>query len=135
MGITLAVFQVLGIMFELMILLKSLVITETEKWERCFIWIGARWSGPRALEGFEFFMAVSTWFIVMVIGVVGRLCNVLIVLRLLWSDVKFVGLVKCLLKEFAIALLVVAILLPNLMERLGSVVVGCLLLSDFMVFQ
>ena len=80
-------------------------------------------------------MAVSTWFIVMVIGVVGRLCNVLIVLRLLWSYEKFVGLVKCLLKEFAIALLVVAILLPNLMERLGSVVVGSLLLSDFMVFQ
>ena len=87
------------------------------------------------MEGFEFFMAVSTWFIVMVIGVVGRLCNVLIVLRLLWSDVKFVGLVKCLLKEFAIALLDVAILLPNFMERFGSVVVGCLLLSDFMVFQ
>ena len=44
------------------------------------------------------------------------------------------GWVKCLLKEFAIALLVVAILLPNFMERLGPVVVGCLLFSDFYYF-
>ena len=42
MGITFAVFYVVGIVFEFMMLLKSLVITGTEKLERCFISIGAR---------------------------------------------------------------------------------------------
>ena len=48
---------------------------------------------------------------------------------------KLVGLVKCLLNEFAIALLDVRVLLPDFIERLGSVEVGCQLFSDFIVFQ
>ena len=48
---------------------------------------------------------------------------------------KLVGLVKCLLNELAISLLEVMVWLLNLIERLGSVEVGSLLLSDLMVFQ
>ena len=42
---------------------------------------------------------------------------------------------KYLLKELAISLLVLAVVLLKLMERLGSLVIGSLLLSDFIVFQ
>ena len=42
---------------------------------------------------------------------------------------------KYLLKELAISLLVLAVELLKLMERLGSLVIGSLLLSDFIVFQ
>ena len=48
---------------------------------------------------------------------------------------RFEGLVSSLLNEFDIALLEVMALLPNSMERLGSVVVGSLLLNDFIIFQ
>ena len=48
---------------------------------------------------------------------------------------RFGGLVSCLLNEFDIALLEVMALLPNFIERLGSVVVGSLLLSDLIGFQ
>ena len=72
---------------------------------------------------------------VRVIGVVLRLWTCLSVLRLFLSVVEFVGLVKCLLKEFAISLLVVRILLLNFIERLGSVDVGSLLFKDLIVFQ
>ena len=70
-----------------------------------------------------------------VIGVVSRLCSSLTVLRLFLSEVKFVGFVKCLLNALAISLFVVAILLLNVIERLGSVVVGSLLFNDFIVVQ
>ena len=72
---------------------------------------------------------------VSVIGVVLRLWTCLSVLRLFLSEVEFVGLVKCLLKELAISLLVVRILLLNFIERLGSVDVGSLLFKDLIVFQ
>ena len=55
--------------------------------------------------------------------------------RLFLSLVKLVGLVKCLLNEFAISLLEVKVWLLNLIERLGSVEVGSLLFNDLMVFQ
>ena len=42
---------------------------------------------------------------------------------------------KYLLKELAISLLVLAVELLKLMERLGLLVIGSLLLSDFIVFQ
>ena len=92
-------------------------------------------SGPRAFEGFESFIAVSTWLVVMKMGVVARLWSFLIVRRLVLSGAKFVGFVKCLLKELAMDLLVVWVVLLKVMERLGSVEVGSLLLSDLMVFQ
>ena len=63
--------------------------------------MGAMLSGPSAFEGLEDLTAVRTWFIVRDMGVVSRLCNCLIVLRFLLSEVKLVGLVKCLLKELA----------------------------------
>ena len=37
------------------------------------MWIGVTLSGPVDFDGFAFLMAVRTWFIVMVIGVVSRL--------------------------------------------------------------
>ena len=58
MGMILAVFQVIGIVFVFMILLKSLVIMEIELRDKCLRWMGAMLSGPRALEGLEFFIAV-----------------------------------------------------------------------------
>ena len=67
--------------------------------------------------------------------IVSRLCSCLTVLRLFLSEVKFVGFVKCLLNALAISLLVVAILLLNIIERLGSVVVRSLLFNDFIVVQ
>ena len=69
-------------------------------------------------------MELSTWLVISVIGVVSRLCSCLNVLRLFQSEVKYVGFVKCLLNALAISLLVVAILLLNVIEWLGSVVVG-----------
>ena len=102
---------------------------------RCLRCIGARLSGPRAFEGFEFLMAEMVCSIVILIGVVFRFCSCLRVVRLVLSGVKFVGLVKCLLKEFAMFLLEVLVWLLNFIERLGSVFVGDLLFSDFMVFQ
>ena len=42
---------------------------------------------------------------------------------------------KYLLNELAISLLVLAVELLKLMERLGLLVIGSLLLSDFIVFQ
>ena len=57
------------------------------------------------------------------------------VCRLFLSELKLVGLVKCLLNALAIALLEVRVLLLNFMDRFGSVVVGSLLLSDLIVFQ
>ena len=45
----------------------------------------------------------------MVIGVVFRLGNCVIVLCFLRSVVKFVGFRECMLKEFAISLLVVTV--------------------------
>ena len=45
------------------------------------------------MEGLEFLMAVRTWFVVMVMGVVSRLWSCLSVLRLDLSVVKFVGFV------------------------------------------
>ena len=57
------------------------------------------------------------------------------VLRFERSVVKFVGFVKCLLKWLAMSLLEVAVWLLKLIERLGSVEVGSLLLSDLIVFQ
>ena len=48
---------------------------------------------------------------------------------------KLVGFVKCLLKRLAMSLLEVAVWLLKLIERLGSVEVGSLLLSDLIVFQ
>ena len=59
-----------------------------------------------------------------VIGVVprnSRLCNCLIVLRLYLSEVKFVGFVKCLMKELAMLLFELWMVLFNFMEWLGSV--------------
>ena len=64
-----------------------------------------------------------------------KLCRALRVVRLVLSDWWLVGLVKYLLKELAISLLVLAVVLLKLMERLGSLVIGSLLLSDFIVFQ
>ena len=64
--------------------------------------------------------------------VVSRLCSCLIVPRFVWYVVKFVGLVKCILKELAVAFLEV---LQNFIGRVGSVLVGSLLLSNFIVFQ
>ena len=74
-------------------------------------------SGPCAIEGLEDLTAVRTWFIVRDMGVVSRLCSCLIVLRFLLSEVKLVGLVKCLLNELAISLLVVLTLLLKVMGR------------------
>ena len=48
---------------------------------------------------------------------------------------KLVGLVKCLFNALAISLLVEARILLNFIDRLGSVVVGSLLFSDFIVVQ
>ena len=92
-------------------------------------------SGPSAFEGLEDLTAVRTWFMVRDMGVVSRLCSCLIVLRFLLSEVKLVGLVKCLLNELAISLLVVLMLLLKVMDRFGSVVVGSLLFRDFIVRQ
>ena len=97
--------------------------------------MGAILAGPNAFDGLDVFMAVRTWLTVREIGVVGRLWSCLIVLRLFLSFVKLVGLVKCLLNEFAMSLLDVMVWLLNLIERLGSVEVGSLLFSDLMVFQ
>ena len=48
---------------------------------------------------------------------------------------KFVGLLKCLLNEFAMSLLEVAMLFLSLIERLGSVKVGSLLFRDLIVLK
>ena len=68
----------------------------------------------------------------MVIGVVSRLWSSLSVVRFVLSGVKFV---KNLLNELAIVLLVVDAILLNFMVRLGSLMVGSLLLSALSVFQ
>ena len=72
---------------------------------------------------------------VMVMGVVLRLCNCLKVVLFDLSDVKLVGFVKCLLNALAIALSEFWILLLKVIVRLGSVGVGSLLFRDLMVFQ
>ena len=71
----------------------------------------------------------------MVIGDVLRFCRFLRVRRLVLSGVKFVGFVKCFLKELAMLLLELWMILLNFMERLGSVEVGSLLFKDLIVFQ
>ena len=71
----------------------------------------------------------------MVIGVVSRLWSSLSVVRFVLSGVKFVGFVKNLLNELAIVLLVVDAILLNFMVRLGSLMVGSLLLSALSAFQ
>ena len=68
-----AVFQEMGMMFELTILLKRLVMIVMVQLERCLICIGAILSGPNAFDGFDDLMAVRTWLTVKVMGVVGRL--------------------------------------------------------------
>ena len=68
----------------------------------------------------------------MVIGVVSRLWSSLSVVRFVLSGVKFV---KNLLNELAIVLLVVDAILLNFMVRLGSLMVGSLLLSALSVLQ
>ena len=55
------------------------------------------------------------------------------VLCFVWSVLKFVGFVKCLLKWLAMSLLEVAMWLLKLIEQLGSVGVGSLLFSDLIV--
>ena len=65
---------------------------------------------------------------------IARYCNSQRVLRLVLSDVDFVGLVKGLLKEVAISLLEVMSLFSNFIERFVSVVVGSVLV-DFIMFQ
>ena len=55
--------------------------------------------------------------------------------RLFLLEVKLVGFVKCLLKNLAMLLFVDLILLLNLIERFGSVLVGVLLLRALIVFQ
>ena len=72
---------------------------------------------------------------VRVIGVVSRLWSFLIVRRLFLSGVKFVGFVKCLLKELAISLLELQVMLLNFIDRFGSMEVGSLLFNDLIVFQ
>ena len=70
--------------------------------------------GPIAFDGFADLITDGTRFILMVIGVISRLCSCLIVLRFVMSEVKLVGFVKCLLKELAIYLLEEMLLLLNL---------------------
>ena len=69
--------------------------------------MGAILSGPSAFEGFDFLIAAMVCSVVIEIGVVSKFCNCLNVVRLFLLEVKFVGFVKCLLKEFAMLLLVV----------------------------
>ena len=91
-------------------------------------------SGPNAFDGLALFIALRTWFVVRVIGSVSRLWSCLIVWRLFMSEVKFVGLMKCFLNEFAISFLEVRILSLNFMDRFGSVAVGSLVLRDLIGF-
>ena len=65
MGMIVAVFHVMGIMFELMMLLKSLFVTEMECYDRYFICIGVRLSGASDFNGLEFLIAVSTLLIIL----------------------------------------------------------------------
>ena len=65
----------------------------------------------------------------------GRLCRCLRVCLLDLSEVKPVGFVKCLLNASDMSLLEFRMLLLKVMDRLGSVGVGSLLLRDLMVFQ
>ena len=69
-GMILEVFQFINIVLELTILLKRFVKIYIEWYERCFRWIGARISGRSAFEGLEFLMALRTWLVVKVMGVV-----------------------------------------------------------------
>ena len=55
---------------------------------------------------------------------VSRFLSSLIVPRFVLSDVKYVGLLKCLLNELAMYLMEVMMILLNSVEWLGSVVVG-----------
>ena len=71
----------------------------------------------------------------MEIGVALRFWRFPRVRCLVLSGVKFVGLVKCLLKELAMFLLELWVTLVNFIERLGSVEVGSLLFRDLIVFQ
>ena len=89
--------------FELMILLYSLVIKLIELCERCFICTGDMLSRSNALEGFEFLIAVMVCSVVIVIGSILRLWRCLGVVRLVFSEEKFEGFVKYLLKAFAFA--------------------------------
>ena len=78
-------------------------------------------SGPRALDGFEVFIAVRTWLTLRDMRVVGRLRSCLSVLCLVLSVVKLVGLGKFLSKELAMSLLEVMALVLKFIDRLGSV--------------
>ena len=77
-------------------------------------------SRPRALDGFEVFIAVRTLLTVKDIEVMGRLSSCLKVLCLVLLVVKLVGFMKCLLKELAISLLEVMALILKFFDRLGQ---------------
>ena len=55
------------------------------------------------MNSLRIFGKVSTWQVVMVMGVAFRLRSCLIVYRFDRSDVRFVGFVKCLLNAFALS--------------------------------
>ena len=89
--------------------------------------------GQGLLRGLSFFISVSTWLVVIKMGVVARLWSFLIVRRLILPGVKFVGSVKCLMIKLAVFLLKLWVMLLNFIKRLGSVVMGSLLFSDLIV--
>ena len=68
------------------------------------------------------------------IGVISRLWSYLSVVLFVLSEVNSAGFVKYLLKELAISLLVVEVVL-KFMEGFRSLIVGSLLLRDLSVFQ
>ena len=123
MSMTRAVLHVIGMIFELMNLLYSLLMKFIELRERWFICTGDMLFGPNDLEGFEF-----------VIDSVLRLWSCLSVVRLIWSEVKFVGLVKYLLKAFDMFMFVVLVWLLKVIYLFWSERVSVLLFNNFMVF-
>ena len=132
---TRAVFQMLGMVFVFMMLLNRYVILAMVFLDRCLRWMGAMLSGPKALDGLEFFMAVMVCSVEIKMGVVFRFWICLSMMRLFLSGVKLVGFVKYWLKDSAMLLLVDLILSLNLIERFGSELVGVLLFRALIVFQ
>ena len=86
--------------------------------------IRARLSGQSAFEILKFLIGERVWFMVLVLGVASRFCDCSSVLRLALYGVKFVGLVKCLLKELSMSLFAVLTILLSFREHFGSVFVG-----------
>lgn len=138
-GMTLACFHLLGMVFVFMILLYMFVRYVSALGPRCLRCCMFMLSGPVDLFVLESFIAVCVCCVVMFNSVVGKLCICRLMLRLFLCVVYFVGLVNCRVNEFAMSFLFIVILLLKSMAMLSGVCVfllssACIVFHSLWVF-